>query len=430
MSAIKQVHAREVLDSRGNPTLQVEIWTEAGGYGSAMVPSGASTGQLEAVELRDAMVKTAQGRRLSKQWFGGKGVGVAVENVNRVIAPRLIGLESSHQILIDETLIGLDGSVNKSKLGANALLGASLANLKASADERGLPLYQYVGGVNASLLPVPMLNVINGGAHASNTLDIQEFMIMPIGAKTFREAMQMANQVFHFLAKLLKQEGYGTLVGDEGGFAPNLDSHEQALEFLVRAIREAGYKPSRRGPKAIAIALDAAASEFYDGHHYRFKKIEEAIRNRQPGFEKKRLSGTKTRFTSGEMVNYWKRLVAKFPIISIEDGLAENDWAGFEHFTSELGQLIQIVGDDLTVTNPHILKKAVRNRAINSILIKLNQIGTVTETIQAIEIAHKANMSAVISHRSGETEDTTIADLAVALNTGQIKTGSLSELTG
>ena len=416
MSAITKIHAREVLDSRGNPTIQVEVWTELNAYGSAMVPSGASTGKLEAVELRDG----------KSDWYGGKGVSGAVKNVNDIISAKLLGMEVIEQKLIDQTLINLDGTKNKSKLGANAILGVSLAVLRAAADERGLPLYQYIGGVGACTLPVPMLNVINGGDHASNTLDFQEFMIMPLGAKTFKEALQMANKVFHTLASLLHKAGHETQVGDEGGFAPNLKSHEEALDFLVDAIKKAGFKPATSGLKAVAIALDPATSELYDGKKYTFKKLEQAIKNKKPGFEKMSLSKVKTKFSSEEMVAYWTNLVKKYPIISIEDGLAETDWKGFEHFTKQLGDKIQIMGDDLTVTNPLILKKAIKSHAINSILIKLNQIGTVSETIEAIQLAHKANFSAVVSHRSGETEDTTIADLAVALNTGQIKTGSMS----
>ncbi len=416
MSAIIKVHAREVLDSRGNPTIQVEVWTELNAYGSAMVPSGASTGKLEAIELRDG----------KPDWYGGKGVSNAVANVNHEISEKLIGMEVTEQKLIDQVLIDLDNTPNKKRLGANAILGVSLAVLKAAADESGLPLYQYIGGVGACTLPVPMLNVMNGGDHASNTLDFQEFMIMPIGAKTFKEAMQMANKVFHTLAKLLHEAGYETQVGDEGGFAPNLKSHEEALDFLVKAIKTAGFKPATSGKSAIAIALDPAVSELYDGKIYRFKKFEQAIKDKKSGFEKMHLSNFKTQFTSQELAAYWVDLVKKYPIISIEDGFAETDWQGFEHFTKALGTKIQIMGDDLTVTNPSILKKAIKNRAINSILIKLNQIGTVSETIETIQLAHKANFTAVVSHRSGETEDTTIADLAVGLNVGQIKTGSLS----
>lgn len=413
MSAIIKVHGRQVLDSRGNPTVQAEVWTEFGGYGCAMVPSGASTGELEAVELRDG----------GSEWYGGKGVSKAVKNINTIIAPKIIGLQVTKQTMIDQTMIGLDGTNNKRNLGANAILGVSLAVLKAAADELEMPLYQYIGGVQAKTLPVPMLNVINGGEHASNTLDFQEFMIMPVGAKTFKQAMQMANHVFHNLAKLLKAAGYGTLVGDEGGFAPNLKSHEEALDFLVQAIEKAGYKPATSGEKAIAIALDAAASELYKDKTYVFKKLEAAIKAKNPGFEK---LTTKTHYSSQELLNYFENLVKKYPIVSIEDGFSEKDWEGFKLFTQSLGKKMQIMGDDLTVTNPKILKTAIKEQAINSILIKLNQIGTVSETIEAINLAHKSGFTAVVSHRSGETEDTTIADLAVGLNTGQIKTGSLS----
>ncbi|KKB27017.1 Enolase [Mycoplasmopsis meleagridis] len=420
MSAIKQIIAREILDSRGNPTVQVELWTENGGYGIANVPSGASTGSKEALELRD------KGTKYEKNWFGGKGVMTAVDNINLHLAPQLIGLESLNQRELDNLLIKLDGTANKDKYGANALLGISLANAHASASEIGLPLYRYLGGVNASLLPLPMLNVLNGGAHASNTVDFQEFMIMPVGAKTFKEALQMANHVFHNLAKILKANGHGTQVGDEGGFAPNAKSHEEVLDYLIEAIKKANYVPATKGNKAIAIAIDAASSEFYDESKklYTFKKLKKAIDEKRNGFEK--LSNVKLEFTSAELLKYYENLIAKYPIISIEDGFAENDWKGFEKFTAEFGDKIQIVGDDLTVTNPKLLQKAIDKKAMNSILIKLNQIGTLTETIDAIQLAQVNNMTAIVSHRSGETEDSTIADLAVALNTGQIKTGSLS----
>ncbi|WP_029512513.1 phosphopyruvate hydratase [Mycoplasmopsis iners] len=420
MSAIKQIIAREILDSRGNPTVQVELWTENGGYGLANVPSGASTGSKEALELRD------KGTKYESNWFGGKGVMTAVDNVNIHLAPQLIGFESLNQRELDELLIKLDGTPNKSKYGANALLGVSLANAHASANELGLPLYRYLGGTNASLLPLPMLNVLNGGAHASNTVDFQEFMIMPVGAKTFREALQMANHVFHNLAKILKSHGHGTQVGDEGGFAPNAKSHEEVLDYLVEAIVKAGYVPATSGEKAIAIAMDAASSEFYNEETgiYTFKKLKQAIEEKRTGFEN--LVGTKLEFSSDELLEYYAHLIAKYPIISIEDGFAENDWTGFEKFTAKFGKKVQIVGDDLTVTNPTLLQKAIDQKAMNSILIKLNQIGTLTETMDAIQLAQLNNMTAVVSHRSGETEDATIADLAVALNTGQIKTGSLS----
>jgi len=420
MSAITNIHAREVLDSRGNPTIQVEVNTELGGHGSAMAPSGASTGILEAHELRDG------GTKYAKNWFGEKGVMTAVDNVNKKISPKLIGMEVSEQRNIDYTMIKLDGSKNKKNLGANAILAVSLAVAKAAADEKALPLYQYIGGVNASTLPVPMLNVINGGEHASNTLDFQEFMIMPVGATSIREALQMANKTFHNLAKLLHEAGHGTQVGDEGGFAPNLKSHEEALDFMVQAIKAAGYKPATSGKGAIAIAMDPATSELYDGEKYVFGKLKAAIKAKKPGFDTDAMKAMKTEFTSKEMVEYFQKLTNKYPIISIEDGLAETDWDGFELMNEKMGSTLQVMGDDLTVTNKDILAYAIKTNAINSILIKLNQIGSLTETIETIELAHKAGMTAIVSHRSGETEDTTIADLSVALNTGQIKTGSMS----
>ncbi|MGL6125252.1 MAG: phosphopyruvate hydratase [Metamycoplasmataceae bacterium] len=419
MSAIINIHAREVLDSRGNPTVQVEVYTEMGGFGTAIVPSGASTGSREALEIRD------KGSKYEGNWYGGKGVMIAVDNVNQKIAPALLGIDVTNQRLIDETMIKLDGTPTKSKLGANAILGVSLAVIKAAAHELDLPLYRYIGGTNAKTLPVPMLNVINGGEHASNTLDFQEFMIMPLGAKTFREAMQMANKVFHNLSTLLHDAGYGTQVGDEGGFAPNLKNHEEALDFLVQAIKKAGYKPAINGANAVAIAMDAASSEIYDSKtkKYTFKKLKNAISSKKQGFEK---MTDKVEFTSTEMVEYFNKLVSKYPIISIEDGFAESDWEGFKAQNLAIGKTHQVMGDDLTVTNKLILAKAIKEGVINSILIKLNQIGTVSETLDTIEMAHKAGMTAVVSHRSGESEDTTIADLAVALNTGQIKTGSMS----
>ena len=419
MSAIINVHAREVLDSRGNPTIQVEIYTEMGGFGTAIVPSGASTGSREALELRD------KGSKYESNWFGGKGVMLAVDNVNNKIANEIIGIDATDQRLIDELLIRLDGTPTKAKLGANAILGVSLAVMKAAANELDLPLYRYIGGVNARTLPVPMLNVINGGEHATNTLDFQEFMIMPLGAQTFKEALQMANKVFHTLSILLHDAGYGTQVGDEGGFAPDLKNHEEGLDFLVKAISKAGFNPSITGKKAIAIAMDPASSEIYDEKtkKYVFKKLKKAITSKRPGFENMK---DKVEFTSTEMVEYYDKLVSKYPIISIEDGFAESDWDGFKAQNTKLGKTHQIMGDDLTVTNKLILAKAIKGDVINSILIKLNQIGTVSETLDTIELAHKAGMTAVISHRSGESEDTTIADLAVALNTGQIKTGSMS----
>ncbi|WP_434337185.1 phosphopyruvate hydratase [Mesomycoplasma conjunctivae] len=415
MSKITKIHAREVLDSRGNPTVQVEVYTEKGGFGSAIVPSGASTGSREALELRD------QNTPYANNWFGGKGVQTAVDNVNKIIAPALVGKCVINQRGLDKIMIELDGTANKEKLGANAILGVSLALVKAAADELKIPLYRYLGGTNPSELPVPMLNVINGGEHASNTLDFQEFMIMPLGAKTFKESLQVANKIFHTLAKLLKQAGHGTQVGDEGGFAPNLKSHEEALDFLVEAIKQAGFSPATHGENAVAIAIDAAASELYQDGIYTFKKLEKAISENRLGFQ-----ASKTRFTSDELLDYFGELFAKYPIISVEDGFAESDWQGFINFTKRFGTTHQIVGDDLTVTNAKILQEAIDQKAINSILIKLNQIGTVSETIDTIQLAQKAGFTAVISHRSGESEDTTIADLSVALNAGQIKTGSLS----
>ncbi|WP_029905365.1 phosphopyruvate hydratase [Mycoplasmopsis opalescens] len=420
MPYINEIIGREILDSRGNPTIQVEVFTEGGARGIANVPSGASTGSKEALELRD------KGTKYENDWYGGKGVHTAVDNVNKIIAPKLHGYSVFNQREIDQLMIDLDGTPTKSKLGANAILGVSLAVASAAANLLQIPLYRYLGGVNASRLPLPMLNVLNGGAHASNTVDFQEFMIMPVGAKTFRESLMMANKVFHNLAKLLKNDGHGTQVGDEGGFAPNLKSHEEALDYLVKAISAAGYTPAREGEGAIAIALDAASSEFYNEETktYTFKKLKEAISSKKAGFES--LTNVKLEFTSDELIEYYGQLIAKYPIISIEDGLAENDWDGFTKMTEKYSNLVQIVGDDLTVTNPCLLEKAIELKAMNSILIKLNQIGTLTETLDTIQKAQKANMTAVVSHRSGETEDTTIADVAVALNTCQIKTGSMS----
>ncbi|VEU59519.1 phosphopyruvate hydratase [Mesomycoplasma neurolyticum] len=419
MSVITSIHAREVLDSRGNPTIQVEVKTELGGFGSAIVPSGASTGTREALELRD------QNTNFASNWFGGKGVMTAVKNVNEKIAPLIIGMEVTNQRKIDAEMIYLDGTEFKKHLGANAILGVSLAVAKAAADELDLPLYRYIGGTNARKLPVPMLNVINGGEHASNTIDFQEFMIMPLGAKSIREALQVANFVFHNLAKLLKKHNHGTQVGDEGGFAPNLLSHEQALDFLVEAIKMSGFNPATSGEKAVAIALDAAASELYDSkkERYVFKKLKAAIESKNPIFANIK---DKVEFTTDEFIEYYAHLFKKYPIISVEDGFAESDWEGFAKFNARFGKTHQIMGDDLTVTNASILSEAIRKNSINSILIKLNQIGSLSETIDAIELAHKAGFTAIVSHRSGESEDTTIADLAVGLNVGQIKTGSLS----
>ncbi|MEE4253435.1 MAG: phosphopyruvate hydratase [Desulfuromusa sp.] len=393
MSEIIDIYAREILDSRGNPTVEVEVALETGVIGRAAVPSGASTGEREALELRDG----------DKSRYLGKGVLKAVEHVNEVIAAELVGWEASDQIGIDRKLLLLDGTDFKSKLGANALLGVSMACAKAAAEDAGLPLYQYIGGANAKELPLPMMNIINGGEHADNNVDIQEFMIMPAGADSFKEALRMGAEIFHTLKKVLKEKGYNTSVGDEGGFAPNLKSNEEALEVIMEAIQAAGYKPG----DDVLLALDAAASEFYkDGKYIMANEA-------QP--EK----------TAADMVAFYEDLVSRYPIISIEDGLAENDWDGWKLMTEKLGDKIQIVGDDLFVTNTKILKEGIDKGIANSILIKVNQIGTLTETLEAIEMAKRAGYTAVVSHRSGETEDTTIADLAVATNAGQIKTGSL-----
>ncbi|NNU84266.1 phosphopyruvate hydratase [Geobacillus sp. BMUD] len=395
MSAIIDVYAREVLDSRGNPTVEVEVYTEEGGFGRALVPSGASTGEYEAVELRDG----------DKNRYLGKGVLKAVENVNEVIAPEIIGLEVTDQVAIDRKLIELDGTENKSKLGANAILGVSLAVARAAADELGLPLYQYLGGFNAKTLPVPMMNILNGGAHADNNVDIQEFMIMPVGAESFREALRMGAEIFHSLKAVLKAKGYNTAVGDEGGFAPNLKSNEEALQTIIEAIEKAGYKPGEQ----VMLAMDVASSELY---------------NKEDG--KYHLEGEGVVKTSEEMVAWYEELVSKYPIISIEDGLDENDWEGHKLLTERLGHKVQLVGDDLFVTNTKKLAEGIEKGVGNSILIKVNQIGTLTETFDAIEMAKRAGYTAVISHRSGETEDSTIADIAVATNAGQIKTGAPS----
>ncbi len=393
MSEIIDIYAREILDSRGNPTVEVEVALETGVIGRAAVPSGASTGEREALELRDG----------DKNRYLGKGVLKAVEHVNDVIAAELIGWEASDQIGIDRKLLALDGTDFKSKLGANALLGVSMACAKAAAEDAGLPLYQYIGGANAKELPVPMMNIINGGEHADNNVDIQEFMIMPVGAESFKEALRMGAEIFHTLKKVLKDKGYNTSVGDEGGFAPNLKSNEEALQVIMEAIKSAGYKAG----EDVLLALDVAASEIYNDGQYNFTNEKQAIK------------------TAAETVAFYEDLVARYPIISIEDGLAENDWDGWKLMTEKLGDKIQIVGDDLFVTNTKILKEGIDKGISNSILIKVNQIGTLTETLEAIEMAKRAGYTAVISHRSGETEDTTIADLAVATNAGQIKTGSL-----
>ncbi len=394
MSLIEQVHARQILDSRGNPTVEAEVILENGTQGRAAVPSGASTGENEAVELRDG----------DEARYLGKGVSGAVDNVNEKISYELEGLDALDQTLIDKTLLDLDGTENKSNLGANALLAVSMATARAAAAFQEIPLYRYIGGINAKTLPVPMMNIVNGGAHADNNVDFQEFMVMPVGAETFSEALRTGAEIFHNLKSVLKKRGYATSVGDEGGFAPNLKSNEEAIETILEAIEKAGYTAGEN----VMLALDPAASEFYDGTNYVFKKSD----NRK--------------LSSDEMIAYWADWCEKYPIISIEDGLAESDWDGWKKITEQLGRKIQLVGDDLFVTNVKFLQKGIDTGAANSILIKVNQIGTLTETLDAIELAKTNNMTAVISHRSGETEDSFIADLAVATNAGQIKTGSLS----
>jgi len=393
MSEIRTLHAREVLDSRGNPTIEVEAWLESGAYGRALVPSGASTGSREAVELRDD----------EENRYLGKGVKRAVQNVIEVIAPEIEGLEAAEQALIDRALLELDGTPNKSGLGANALLGVSLAAARAAADEAGLPLYQYLGGPGARILPVPLMNVLNGGVHADNGLDIQEFMIVPAGAGSFSEALRMGVEIFHTLKKLLKDKGLSTGVGDEGGFAPALGSNEAALDFLLRAIERAGYRPGDE----VWLALDAAASEFHENGRYR-------------------LRADRTVKSAEEMIEFYEGLAGRYPICSIEDGLGEDDRAGWQGLTRRLGGRMQLVGDDLFVTNPAILQEGIRQGLANALLVKVNQIGTLTETLEAVELAKRAGYGTVISHRSGETEDTFIADLAVGVNAGQIKTGSLA----
>jgi enolase len=395
MPFIIDVYAREVLDSRGNPTVEVEVYTESGAMGRALVPSGASTGEYEAVELRDG----------DKNRYLGKGVEKAVDNVNEIIAPEIIGLDVTDQVAIDELLIDLDGTENKGKLGANAILGVSMAAARAAADYLDLPLYKYLGGFNAKTLPVPMMNIINGGAHADNSVDIQEFMVMPVGAESFKEALRTGTEIFHHLKAVLKEKGHNTAVGDEGGFAPNLGSNEEALQTIIEAIERAGYKPGEE----VRLAMDVAASELYskeDGKYH--------------------LKGEGVVKTSAEMVDWYEQLASKYPIISIEDGLDENDWDGHKLLTERLGTKVQLVGDDLFVTNTSKLSEGIQNGVGNSILIKVNQIGTLTETFEAIEMAKRAGYTAVISHRSGETEDSTIADIAVATNAGQIKTGAPS----
>ncbi|SHG76302.1 enolase [Thermosyntropha lipolytica DSM 11003] len=391
MSTIVDVYAREVLDSRGNPTVEVEVVLEDGTMGRAIVPSGASTGAYEAVELRDG----------DKSRYNGKGVLNAVDNVNNIIAPEVIGMDVTRQAEIDALLLELDGTPNKSRLGANAILGVSLAVSRAAANYLGLPLYQYIGGVNGKELPVPMMNILNGGKHADNNVDIQEFMIVPVGAETFAEALRMGVEVYHALKKVLSSKNLSTAIGDEGGFAPDLPSNESALEVIVEAIHAAGYQPG----KDIYLAIDAAASELYkDGKYH--------------------LSSTGQVLTSSQMVDFYAKLVDKFPIISIEDGLAEDDWEGWKELTDRLGDKVQLVGDDLFVTNTERLSRGIKEGVCNSILIKVNQIGTLTETLETIEMAKRAGYTCIISHRSGETEDSTIADIAVAVNAGQIKTGA------
>ena len=396
MSQIVDVHAREILDSRGNPTIEVEVTTASGYFGRAMVPSGASTGEREALELRDG----------DKSRYLGKGVQKAVDNVNNVLADVVKGMDVTSQAAIDKALIEADGTKDKSKYGANAILGISLAVAHAAADVYGLPLYRYLGGINAKTLPVPMMNVLNGGSHADSSVDFQEFMIMPVGAKSVKEAIRMGAETFHALKSVLKKKGQVTAVGDEGGFAPNLEDNEAPLKCIMEAIEAAGYKPGEE----ICIAMDVAASEFY---------------NAETGMYELKKSGQGNK-TTDEMIAWFDELVEKYPIISIEDGLGERDWDGWKKLTERLGKKIQLVGDDLFVTNPEILQEGIDKDTANAILIKVNQIGTLTETFDAMELAKKHGYTAVVSHRSGETEDTTIADIAVAFNAGQIKTGSMS----
>ncbi|WP_295127833.1 phosphopyruvate hydratase [uncultured Chitinophaga sp.] len=396
MSIIAEIHARQILDSRGNPTVEVDVTTEDGHFGRAAVPSGASTGKHEAVELRDN----------DKSVYVGKGVLQAVKNVNEIIAPELEGWDVTDQAGIDKLLIELDGTENKAKLGANATLAVSMAVAKAAAEVANLPLYRYLGGVNGNTLPLPLMNIVNGGAHADNKIDFQEFMIIPVGASSFSEGLRWGVEIFHTLKSVLKKKGYSTNVGDEGGFAPDIQSNEEAIETVLQAIEAAGYKPGTQ----IGIALDAASSEMYDEktNSYKFYKSSGKV------------------ISSDEMVAYWAEWCKKYPIVSIEDGMAEDDWAGWKKLTEAVGANVQLVGDDLFVTNVKRLKQGIDQNIANSILVKVNQIGTVTETIDAVNMAHKAGFTSIMSHRSGETEDTTIADLAVALNCGQIKTGSAS----
>jgi len=394
MAKIVDVKAREVLDSRGNPTVEVEILLCGGGWGRALVPSGASTGEREALELRDGDPKR----------FLGKGVKKAIRNVEEIIAPKIKGMEAQDQVALDQCLIELDGTENKSKLGANAILGVSMAACRASALALGVPLYRYLGGAGARKLPVPLMNFVNGGAHADNALDIQEFMVVPAGAKSFAEALRLGVEIFHHLRQILKKKGYSTSVGDEGGYAPKLGSNEEALKLIMEGIAQAGYGPG----KDVFLALDAAASTFYEDGGYVFK------------------TGQRKKLSSEDMIDFYEDLVERYPIKSLEDALAESDWEGWKRLTQRLGKRVQIVGDDIFVTNPRIFQKGMEMGVANSILIKLNQVGTVTETLETIEMAKRANYTAVVSHRSGETEDSFIADLAVATNVGQIKTGSAS----
>jgi enolase len=396
MSLIESIHARQILDSRGNPTVEVDVVTESGAFGRAAVPSGASTGTHEAVELRDG----------DKKRYVGKGVLKAVENVNTKISAEIIGFDVFDQNLLDKIMIELDGTPNKGNLGANAILGTSLAIAKAAAMEAGIPLYRYIGGVSANTLPVPMMNILNGGSHADNSIDFQEFMVMPVKADTFSESLRMGTEVFHTLKKVLHDAGLSTNVGDEGGFAPNIKSNEEAIEIVLKAIEKAGFKPG----EDIFIAMDAATSEFYDAksNSYTFKK------------------SSKKTISSDEMVDYWATWAKKYPIISIEDGMAEDDWNGWKKLTDAIGKNVQLVGDDLFVTNVLRLQDGIDKGVANSILIKVNQIGSLSETIAAVNLAKRNAYKSIMSHRSGETEDSTIADLAVALNTGQIKTGSAS----
>jgi enolase len=394
MEKIEIVYGREILDSRGNPTIEVEVGLSEGGWGQAAVPSGASTGKFEALELRDGDPKR----------YSGKGVTKAVEHVNQIIAPAIRGMDPFDQPLIDQTIIELDSTPNKGKLGANALLGVSLAVAKAAADSLGMPLYRYIGGTNACRLPMPLMNILNGGKHALNNLDLQEFMIVPKGGESFREALRIGSEVFHALAKVLSDKGLSTGVGDEGGFAPDLKSNDQGIEMIIQGIERAGYKPG----EDVVLAIDAAASSFYQDSKYIFSMSDQSVRN------------------SEKMVEFYADWVNRFPIFSIEDGLDENDWDGWKALTRLLGDQIQIIGDDLFVTNPERIDRGIKEKCANAVLIKLNQIGTLTETLQAIEMTHRAGWRTIISHRSGETEDSFIADLSVAAGSGQIKTGSLS----